>query len=751
MKPEAKTYSAQTGGRTITFETGKLAHQAGGAVTIRQGDSVVFASATMGGVREHLDFFPLSVDYEERMYAGGKIPGSFFRREGRPSTEAILTARLTDRPLRPLFPKGMRNEVQVIMFSLSADTENPLDVLAINAASAAVMISDIPWNGPVGAVRVGLVNREFVVNPTFSEMEVSALDLRLAGTRDAILMVECGAREVPEETMAAALDFGHKAIQPIIDAQLKMQAEVGKAKREAQFFPETPELDQQVLDLVSGPMNELLDKPLSKNEFYEGMDALAADVVAQLTTVPEDGDPANYPTPAAVKSAFDKAEMSIVRERILAQGKRPDGRAPADIRPIWCEVDLSPRAHGSGLFTRGETQALTLVTLGTVGEAQALDNLTPTDTKRYMHHYNFPPYCTGEVKPLRGQSRREIGHGALAERALEPVIPEEQDFPYALRLVSEILASNGSSSMASVCGSTLSLMDAGVPIKAPVAGVAMGLITDETGRYKILTDIQGTEDHLGDMDFKVAGTEEGITALQMDIKISGLSADMMKEALGQAREARLAILSKMLEAIPAPRPELKPHAPRIITVKIPVDKIGALIGPGGKNIRALQEETKTKIDVQEDGTIYIATTDGIGGELARERVEALGESAEIGRIYTGKVVRIADFGAFVEILPGLDGMVHISQLDSERVNKVEDIVGMGDEITVMVIDIDPTGKIRLSRQAVLEGWTAEEAREKDGKRGGPRPGGGGRPGGDRDRGRGGNDRNRGGGGFDRRR
>lgn len=758
MKPEVKTYSAQTGNRTISFETGKLAHQAGGAVTVRQGDTVVFAAATMGGVRENLDFFPLSVDYEERMYAGGKIPGSFFRREGRPSTEAILTARLTDRPLRPLFPKGMRNEVQVIMFSLSADTENPIDVLAINAASAAVTISDIPWNGPVGAVRVGLVNREFVVNPTYSEMEISSLDLRLAGTRDAILMVECGAREVPEETMAAALDFAHKAIQPLIEAQLKMQAENGKTKREAQYFPVNAELDQQVFDLVSGPMSELLDKPLSKNEFYEGMDTLAADVVAKLSVPAEGSDPANYPNAASVKSAFGKAEQAIVRERILAHGKRPDGRGPADIRPIWCEVDLSPRAHGSGLFTRGETQVLTLTTLGTIGEAQELDNLSPTDTKRYMHHYNFPPYSTGEVKPLRGQSRREIGHGALAERALEPVIPEEKDFPYALRLVSEVLASNGSSSMASVCGSTLSLMDAGVPIKAPVAGVAMGLISDPSAnsgqapsRYKILTDIQGTEDHLGDMDFKVAGTEAGITALQMDIKISGLSAEMMKEALGQAREARLFILAKMLEVLAAPRADMKPHAPRIITVKIPVDKIGALIGPGGKNIRALQEETNTKIDVQEDGTIYIASTDGIGGNLARERVEALGETAEIGRIYTGKVVRIADFGAFVEILPGMDGLVHISQLDSERVNKVEDIVNMGDEITVMVIDIDPTGKIRLSRQAVLEGWTAEEAREKDGKRGGPRPGGSGRPGGnDRNR-NGGNDRNRGGGSFDRRR
>jgi polyribonucleotide nucleotidyltransferase len=743
MKPETKSYPAISGSRTITFETGKLAHQAGGAVTVRQGDTVIFAAATMGGVREGLDFFPLSVEYEERMYAGGKIPGSFFRREGRPSTEAILTARLTDRPLRPLFPKGMRNEVQVIMFSLSADTENPIDVLAINAASAAVMISDIPWDGPVGAVRVGMVNREFVVNPTYSEMEVSSLDLRLAGTRDAILMVECGAREIPEETMAAALDFGHQAIQPLIDAQLKMQAEIGKTKREAQYFAINAELDQKVFNLVNGPMNELLDKPLSKAEFYAGMDSLTADMVASLTTVPEGAAPTDYPSVASVKSAFGKAEHAIVRERILAQGKRPDGRTPKDIRPIWCEVDLSPRAHGSGLFTRGETQVLTLTTLGTIGEAQELDNLSPTDTKRYMHHYNFPPYSTGEVKPLRGQSRREIGHGALAERALEPVIPAEKDFPYALRLVSEVLASNGSSSMASVCGSTLSLMDAGVPIKAPVAGVAMGLITDETGRYQILTDIQGTEDHLGDMDFKVAGTEAGITALQMDIKISGLSAQMMKEALGQAREARLFILGKMLATIATPRADMKPHAPRIITVKIPVDKIGALIGPGGKNIRALQEETNTKIDVQEDGTIYIASTDGIGGNLARERVEALGETAQIGRIYTGKVVRIAEFGAFVEILPGMDGLVHISQLDSERVNKVEDIVNMGDEITVMVTDIDPVGKIRLSRQAVLEGWTAEEAREKDAKKSGPRPGGS-RPSGDRDRGRSG-------GGFDRRR
>ncbi|MGC1378272.1 MAG: polyribonucleotide nucleotidyltransferase, partial [Anaerolineales bacterium] len=727
MKPEVKHYTTTVGTQTITLETGKLAAQAGGAVTITLGDSIVFAAATMGGVREGIDFFPLSVEYEERLYARGKIPGSFFRREGRPSTDAVLTARLTDRPLRPLFAHGMRNEVQVMMFSISADGINPLDILAINAASAAMMISDIPWGGPVGAVRVGRVDGEFVINPTFAETEKSDLDLRLAGTRDAILMVECGADEIPEDVMVAALELGHKSIQPLIDLQIQMQAEVGKPKREATFFNATQEINKQVLERVSGPMNTLLDEPLSKSEFYDGMDIMREEVLAEMTTVPEGANITDYPSVKDVKAAFDEAEGAIVRERILSMGKRPDGRTPTEIRPIWCEVNPSPRAHGSGIFTRGETQVLTLATLGTIGEAQELDNLSPIDTKRYMHHYNFPPFSTGEVKPLRGQSRREIGHGALAERALEPVIPSEESFPYALRLVSEVLASNGSSSMASVCGSTLALMDAGVPIKAPVAGVAMGLVTDATGRYKILTDIQGTEDHLGDMDFKVAGTKDGITALQMDIKVSGLSTQIMKEALAQARDARLFILDKILEVIPAPRAEMKPHAPRIITVKIPVDKIGALIGPGGKNIRALQEETGTKIDVQDDGTIYIASTEGVGAELARQRVEALGETAELGRIYTGKVVRVAEFGAFVEILPGMDGLVHISQLDSERVNKVEDVVNMGDEITVMVTGIDPTGKIRLSRQAVLEGWTLQEAQERDSKK----SGGGGRPGGDR--------------------
>ncbi|NJC97219.1 MAG: polyribonucleotide nucleotidyltransferase [Anaerolineales bacterium] len=744
MKPESKKYSTTVGGQTLTFETGKLAGQAGGAVTFGTSENIVFATATLGGVREGIDFFPLSVDYEERLYAGGKIPGSFFRREGRAHTEAILTARLTDRPIRPLFQDGMRNEVQVIVYSHSSDGVNPLDILAINAASAALMISDIPWNGPIAAVRVGRVDGEFVINPSFAQMDASDLDLRIAGSKNAILMVECGADEIPDDVMVEALELGHKSLQPLIDLQLQMAQEVGKPKREVELFLPSEETRKKVFDRVSGPMNELLDKPLSKVEFYTGMTTIKEQAEAELTVVPEGSNAADYMPVNMFREAFELAEQAVVRERILSMGKRPDGRTPTEVRPIWCEVNVSPRAHGTGLFTRGETQILSFATLGTLGEAQELDNLSPNDTKRYMHHYNFPPFSTGETKPLRGQSRREVGHGALAERALEPVIPSEESFPYAIRVVSEALSSNGSTSMGSVCGSTLALMDAGVPIKAPVSGVAMGLITDDSGRYKILTDIQGTEDHLGDMDFKVAGTAKGITALQMDIKISGLSAQMMKEALEQAKTARMHIMEKMLEVLPEPRPQIKDHAPRIITVKIPVDKIGALIGPGGKNIRALQEETGTKIDIEEDGTVYIASTDGAGAKIAQERIESLGENAVVGNIYTGKVVRIADFGAFVEILPGVDGLVHISQLDSERVEKVESVVSLGDEITVMVTDIDPQGKIRLSRQAVLEGWTAEEAREKDQRKpGGGRPGGG--RGGDRG-GRGGDRR----GGRDRR-
>lgn len=707
MNLEPKKYETMMGEKTISFETGQLAGQAGGAITARMGDTMVFATATMSGEpRLGIDFFPLTVDYEERMYAGGRIPGSFFRREGRPSEDAILTARLTDRPLRPLFPKDMRNDVQVILYSFSVDGENPIDIAAVNAASAALMISDIPWGGPIGAVRVGLVDGQFIANPTFSEQAQSELDLRMAATKEAILMVECGAKEVSEDTVIAALDFGHQAMQSVIELQERMRAEIGKPKRAYEHFEIDQTVQTTVAEQATGSLSEILNQPNEKAQLDLAFNELRDSIVAQY-------DDQEVDKSSDARKAFDDAVKSAVRQRILDDNVRVDGRGLTDVRPIWCKVEVSPRAHGSGLFTRGETQVLTLATLGTPREAQELDNLTPSDSKRYMHHYNFPPFSVGETRFLRGASRREIGHGVLAERALLQVIPPETEFPYTLRLVSEVLSSNGSTSMASVCASTLALMDTGVPIKAPVAGVAMGLIKGEDGRYAILTDILGLEDHLGDMDFKVAGTTEGITALQMDIKIKGITHEVMSEALEQARKGRLHILGKMMETIPVPNPELKPHTPRITILKIPVDKIGAVIGPGGKTIRSIQEETKTRIDIQEDGSIFVASTDSEGENIARERILALTEVPEIGRIYTGKVVRITDFGAFVEILPNTDGMVHISQLDSERIERVQDVVSMGDEITVMVTDISGEGKIRLSRQAVLEGWTAEEARKRD--------------------------------------
>ncbi|MCC6146346.1 MAG: polyribonucleotide nucleotidyltransferase [Anaerolineaceae bacterium] len=727
MKPEAKQVTAHVGGRQIIFETGKLARQAGGAVTVRLGDSLVFGSATMGSQpREGQDFFPLSIDYEERMYAGGRIPGSFFRREGRPGTEAILVSRLTDRPIRPLFNKDMRNEVQVILYSFSADLENPLDILAINAASAAIAISDIPWGGPIGAVRVGRVNGELIVNPSFQQMDESDLDLRIAGTSDAILMVECGASEIPEDVMVQALSFGHESIKPLIEAQKELVVIAGKPKTEVELFSLDKSMVENVLARAGAEIESRLDADHTKSELNTAINALEAQVVAEVA-----GD--NEALTSTVKEAFEEAYKHIVRNRILTRNLRPDGRKPEEIRPIWGEIGVSPRAHGSGLFTRGETQVLTLATLGTPREAQELDSLTPVDSKRYIHHYNFPPFSTGEVKFLRGQSRREIGHGALAERALVPVIPPEDVFPYTLRLVSEVLSSNGSSSMASVCGSTLALMDTGVPITAPVAGIAMGLIL-EGDKYAVLSDIQGIEDHLGDMDFKVAGTSKGITALQMDIKIKGITPQIMAKALQQAHSGREFILGKLLEIIAEPSHELKPHVPRITTVHVPVEKIGAIIGPGGKVIRALQEETGAKIDIQDDGTVFIAAVDRGSEQKARDRILSLIETPLVGRIYTGKVVRTTDFGAFVEILPNVDGMVHISQLDSERVNSVEDIVQVGDEITVMVTNIDDSGKIRLSRQAVLEGWTAEQAMEQDrpNRNSGPKPpsrSGGNKPGG----------------------
>ena len=727
MEPQGKQFSAVVGNQTITFETGKLAGQSNGAVTARIGDSVIFTSAVMSkNVREGIDFFPLSVEYEERLYAGGRIPGSFFRREGRPDDEAVLTARLTDRPLRPLFDQNMRNEVQIIAYSISADFENMLDILTVNAASAALVISDIPWAGPIGAVRIGRIDGEFIINPTFDQIGESTLDLRVAGTRDAILMVESGSDETDEDTMIAAISLAHEAIQPLIDVQEKMVKEVGKPKMVVETKETGAEFTDEVFTKVADPITALLDKPHLKKELDDGIHELEEKTVEEIAGEDEDKI-------KAVKEAFENAYKKVVRARIMEKGIRPDGRGTSDIRRIWCEVGTSPRAHGSGLFTRGETQVLTLATLGTPKEAQELDNLGPNESKRYIHHYNFPDFSVGETgRPRR--SRREVGHGALAERALVAVLPDETEFPYTMRLVSEVLSSNGSTSQASVCGSTLALMDTGVPIKAPVAGIAMGLIK-EGENYKILTDIQGLEDHLGDMDFKVAGTAEGITALQMDIKIKGITPQIMSEALAQAKDARLFILDKITETIPEPRKELKEFVPRIVTIQIPVEKIGAVIGPGGKMIRALQEETNTHIDIADDGTVFIAAAEKKNETEARERIEQLTESPVIGRIYTGKVVRVTDFGAFVEIIPGTDGLVHISQLDSERVNKVEDVARVGEDLTVMITDIDGAGKIRLSRQAVLEGWTAEEAREKDNanrkrssgnrsNRGGDRRGGG---------------------------
>jgi polyribonucleotide nucleotidyltransferase len=721
-------FSATVGGEAITFETGKLAGLAGGAVTVRQGDTVILATATMARQpREGIDFFPLSVDYEERLYAGGRIPGSFFRREGRPSEAAILIGRLVDRPLRPLFPKDLHNDVQVIVTSLSSDAEHPIDILAINGASAAMMISDVPFYGPVGAVRVGLIGGELVVNPTYGQMERSHLDLRIAGTADAILMVECGANEVPEDVMVQALLKGHQELQSLISVQNEIRAQVGKPKNESYpRFGIADDVRSRVTERINSRIRDILINLYDKDARNEALDDLEEELVTEF---------AEYFEARHVKEAFHDRLKIEVRERILSAGMRPDGRGPTDIRSLAAEVDLLPRVHGCGLFTRGETQVLSAATLGTARDAQELDGLAPVDEKRYMHHYNFPPFSTGEARPLRGQSRREVGHGALAERALVPVLPSMEEFPYTMRVVSEVLSSNGSTSMASVCGSTLSLMDAGVPIKAPVAGIAMGLVSDGE-RYKILTDILGMEDHLGDMDFKVAGTAKGITALQMDIKIKGLTAHLLKEALEQARVARLQVLDVMRSAIAEPRPELKPHTPRILTIKINPDKIGAVIGPGGKMVRSIQEETGATIDIQEDGTIYIAAAGESSADAARAKIELLTESPELGRIYSGKVVRTTDFGAFVEIMPGVDGMVHISQLADYRAPNVESVVKVGDEVMVMVTDIDTNGKIRLSRKAVLEGMTVDEARESDVRRGG----GGGSRGGPGRTGRGGGGR-----------
>jgi polyribonucleotide nucleotidyltransferase len=677
-----------------------VAEQANGAVIVRQGDSVVLSTVVMSKEpREGIDFFPLTCDYEEKLYAAGKIPGAFMRREGRPSETAILASRLTDRPLRPLFPEGFRLDIQVVSTVLSVDQENDPTILSINGASTAIVISDVPWAGPVGAVRMGLLDGKVVVNPPMGRMAESELDLVVAGTADAILMVEAGAKGVTEQTVLEALEMAHDAIRQICAAQLELREQVGREKRE--FIPAS--YPEQAIEVVNEYLAMRLDGVLfspDKAAREKGVDELKRLTIVDLgARFPEHVD--------IIGKLFDKKVKDRVRERIVEEGIRPDGRGLKDVRQISVEVGVLPRTHGSGLFTRGQTQALTIATLGSMSDQQKLDGLTVADEfKRYMHHYNFPPYSVGETRPLRGPGRREIGHGALAERALLAVIPPIEEWPYTMRLVSEILSSNGSTSMASVCGSTLALMDAGVPIKAPVAGIAMGLVTRD-GRFAVLTDIQGVEDNLGDMDFKVAGTRDGITALQMDIKVKGLTHEILAQALEQAREARLFVLDKMLAVLPRPRAEMSAYAPRITTIMINPDKIRDVIGPGGKTIRKITEETGAQIDVEDDGRVFIAAVDQAAGQRAIDWIKGLTDEVEVGKIYKGKVVRIMAFGAFVEVLPGTDGLVHISKLTDHRVERVEEVCNVGDEIVVKAVEVDSQGRLNLSRQAAIEELTAQ--------------------------------------------
>jgi polyribonucleotide nucleotidyltransferase len=720
--------SMELAGRTLTLEAGRFAEQANGAVVVRYGDTMLLATAVASKEpRADADFFPLTVDYEEKMYAAGKIPGSFFKREGKPTDSAILTARLTDRPLRPLFPEGYRNEVQIIVTTFSIDMVNDPAPLAIIGASAALAISDIPFLGPVGAVQVGYIDGKVQINPEMPDMPNSDLDLVVAGTKDAVLMVEAGAKELPEDLMLEAIIQGHQVCKQICDLQNELVRLAGRPKREFVPPPVDTSLEEAIQQWLGNRLYEAITDP-NKMVRDAQTEALKQEVIAHFTAdEPEEELEARI---AAVSTAFENLLYEEVRRMILERGERVDGRGPKDIRPISIEVGLIPRVHGSGLFTRGQTQVLTLATLGSPAEEQRLDDLGIETTKRYIHHYNFPPFSTGEVRRLGSPRRRDIGHGALAERSLLAVLPSKEEFPYTMRLVSETLSSNGSSSMASVCGSSLALMDAGVPIKAPVAGVAMGLITGKDGRWRVLTDIQGIEDHLGDMDFKVAGTAKGVTGLQLDIKTTGITYEIMREAFAQAREGRLYILDKMNAVISEPRKELSPYAPRIITLQINPDKIGALIGPGGKTVRGITEATGAQIDIEEDGRVYISTPDAAAAQQAVAMVEALTREIKVGDIFLGKVVRIMPFGAFVNLAPGKDGMVHVSELDVGRVENVEDVIKMGDEINVMVIGIEPgTGKVSLSRRALLTGETAEDRRNAGAGRG--LRDGGGRSGGDR--------------------
>jgi polyribonucleotide nucleotidyltransferase len=686
------------GGRRLSLEVGKVAKQANGSVLVRYGDTVVLVTACMSREpREGIDFFPLIVDYEERLYAVGKIPGGWIKREGRPSEAATISARMIDRPLRPLFPEGFRHDVQVVCTVLSVEQDNDPDITALIGASAALAISDIPFREPVGGVKVGRVNGEFVICPTLAQAEASDLNLTIAGSKGAILMVEAGANEVPEEVILDAISFGHKSVIEIVKLIDELVSRCGKPKREVAFYAPDENVASKVRELATEDVSSAL-RIADKLTREERLDDVEQQVLQKL--MGDDSLEAPASLEIDVSTVLKEVAREQLRKMVTEESVRIDGRKCQEIRQISCEVGLLPRVHGTGLFTRGQTQVLTNATLGAIGDEQMLDGLGDAESKRFMHHYNFPPYSVGETRPIRGPGRREIGHGALAERALTPVIPDEVEFPYTIRLVSEVLESNGSSSQASVCGSTLALMDAGVPIKRPVAGIALGLVK-ENDKVAILSDIMGIEDALGDMDFKVAGTEKGITALQMDIKIHGITGEIMEKALEQAKDGRMFILGKMLEAISQPREELSPYAPRIITMSIDPDKIRDVIGPGGKVIRHIIDETGVKIDIEDDGRVFIASQDGEAGEKAKKMIEDLTADVEVGRIYTGTVTRTTNFGAFVEILPGKEGLVHISQLAHSRVGKVEDVVEVGDSVTVKVTEIDGMGRINLSRKEAL--------------------------------------------------
>ncbi|MEK5270229.1 polyribonucleotide nucleotidyltransferase [Aeribacillus sp. FSL K6-8394] len=694
MDQEKHVFSIDWSGRKLTVEIGQLAKQANGAVLVRYGDTVVLCTATASKEAKGVDFFPLTVNYEERLYAVGKIPGGFIKREGRPSEKAILASRLIDRPIRPLFPEGFRNEVQVVSMVMSVDQDCSSEMAAMFGSSLALSISDIPFEGPIAGVTVGRLDDQFIINPTVEQLEKSDIHLIVAGTKDAINMVEAGANEVPEETILEAIMFGHEEIKRLIAFQEEIVEKIGKEKMEVELYKIDEELEKRVREMALADLLQAIQVP----EKHAREDAI--NEVKEKTVAIFEEEEADEETIKQVKEILHKLVKEEVRRLITEEKVRPDGRKIDEIRPLSSSVGILPRTHGSGLFTRGQTQALSICTLGALGDVQILDGLGVEESKRFMHHYNFPPFSVGETGPMRGPGRREIGHGALGERALEPVIPSERDFPYTIRLVSEVLESNGSTSQASICASTLAMMDAGVPIKSPVAGIAMGLVKSGDN-YTVLTDIQGMEDALGDMDFKVAGTEKGVTALQMDIKIKGLSREILEEALKQARKGRLEILKSMLATISEPRKQLSPYAPKILTMVINPDKIRDVIGPSGKQINKIIEETGVKIDIEQDGTIYISSVDEGMNKKAKKIIEDIVREIEVGQMYLGKVKRIEKFGAFVELFNGKDGLVHISELAEERVGKVEDIVSVGDEILVKVMGIDKQGRVNLSRKAVL--------------------------------------------------